>query len=423
MGAAIANALKKIGAHLLQKSATDPEGGRGCLKKTLILLAVLLTILLLIPAILLSIPGAIIKGDKEPESFEITESKIYERVKEAILDFNEEIDRRIEEEAAEIREEFSWEEETTDPETGETTTEKRYPTVTTVLNLEKPRLSYVFSYLNIKHYGKDGGWKFKKKEVQDFLNGITSLESSVKVLSREKIEYTATTNLLTADQIAKKYFKDDQVDQYLTSYESFVDLDDGDEELQESYEELDLSDLTTHGDGMKIPHYLQYDTRWGRTKYGTYRSDGRDTISCRGCGPTCMAMVATYLTGNVVLPPETAKWSENHGYYIRDQGTAWGFYTAAASQWGFKGRTLGYGRAAYQEVLRGLSEGKPVIASMRPGTFTKYGHFIVLRGITENGRILVNDPNDNFYKKNFHKKAFDAEFMYKESKAFWIFSR
>lgn len=31
---------------------------------------------------------------------------------------------------------------------------------------------------------------------------------------------------------------------------------------------------------------------------------------------------------------------------------------------------------------------------MGKGHFTNNGHFIVLRGITENGKILVNDPTD-----------------------------
>ena len=30
---------------------------------------------------------------------------------------------------------------------------------------------------------------------------------------------------------------------------------------------------------------------------------------------------------------------------------------------------------------------------MGPGVFTDVGHFIVLRGVTESGKILDNDPN------------------------------
>lgn len=46
-----------------------------------------------------------------------------------------------------------------------------------------------------------------------------------------------------------------------------------------------------------------------------------------------------------------------------------------------------------QSVLDALASGKPVIASMSPGTFTKGGHFIVIRGVTADGYFLINDPN------------------------------
>ena len=49
-----------------------------------------------------------------------------------------------------------------------------------------------------------------------------------------------------------------------------------------------------------------------------------------------------------------------------------------------------YQRRRFRKKLR---EGKVVITSMGKGHFTNNGHFIVLRGITENGKILVNDPN------------------------------
>ena len=68
-----------------------------------------------------------------------------------------------------------------------------------------------------------------------------------------------------------------------------------------------------------------------------------------------------------------------------------------------------------------LSTGKPVIASMKKGTFTRGGHFIVLRGITEDGKILVNDPNDNAKKQHFNR-SFDLSLIKREAKAFWCFN-
>ena len=44
------------------------------------------------------------------------------------------------------------------------------------------------------------------------------------------------------------------------------------------------------------------------------------------------------------------------------------------------------------QLVEALQDGKLVIALMSKGHFTNGGHFIVLRGITEDGKILVADP-------------------------------
>jgi hypothetical protein len=44
------------------------------------------------------------------------------------------------------------------------------------------------------------------------------------------------------------------------------------------------------------------------------------------------------------------------------------------------------------QITATLRAGHPVITQMGPGIFTDGGHYIVLRGITEDGYVLVNDP-------------------------------
>ena len=44
-------------------------------------------------------------------------------------------------------------------------------------------------------------------------------------------------------------------------------------------------------------------------------------------------------------------------------------------------------------LLEDLSGGSVFVALMGPGHFTTNGHFIVLRGVTMDGRVLVADPN------------------------------
>ena len=46
-----------------------------------------------------------------------------------------------------------------------------------------------------------------------------------------------------------------------------------------------------------IPELIQWDERWGYTKYGT------SIVAVSGCGPTCMSMVVSGLTGNTKITP------------------------------------------------------------------------------------------------------------------------
>lgn len=46
-----------------------------------------------------------------------------------------------------------------------------------------------------------------------------------------------------------------------------------------------------------------------------------------------------------------------------------------------------------ESITQALRSGVPVIAAVRPGTFTNVGHYIVLYGIDDVNQIGVYDPN------------------------------
>ena len=46
-----------------------------------------------------------------------------------------------------------------------------------------------------------------------------------------------------------------------------------------------------------------------------------------------------------------------------------------------------------ESIAQALRSGAPVIAAVRPGTFTNVGHYIVLYGIDDANQIGVYDPN------------------------------
>lgn len=155
-------------------------------------------------------------------------------------------------------------------------------------------------------------------------------------------------------------------------------------------EELSNSDFPEDGEeddaqaeepsgGLEIPLYLQGNYTsvvWGDTNLG--RS---------GCGPTSLAMVMTYLTGETITPPDMIAWSGTA--YLAPTGSSWEFFPAAAAHYG-----VGYRKVRDQEsVVQALESGYPVIAREQPGSFfSSVGHFIVLRGVTGDGKFLVNDP-------------------------------
>lgn len=132
-----------------------------------------------------------------------------------------------------------------------------------------------------------------------------------------------------------------------------------------------------------IPHYLQWDERWGYSSYGT------STIASSGCGPTCMSMIIVGLTGDTTATPyRLAKYSEENGFIDEENNTYWAFLDSAARNWGL---TCREGMMDEGLLASHLQAGHPVICSMLPGDFTDGGHFIVLTGY-EGGQVTVNDP-------------------------------
>lgn len=114
------------------------------------------------------------------------------------------------------------------------------------------------------------------------------------------------------------------------------------------------------------------------------------TIGAAGCGPTSMAIVVSTLTGKNVDPPTMCAWSVKNGHRCEGNGSYHSLIPAAAQHYGLKVDKLG--RSSAKELQQHLSKGHLVVAIMSKGHFTSNGHFIVLRGITSSGKVLVADP-------------------------------
>ncbi len=113
------------------------------------------------------------------------------------------------------------------------------------------------------------------------------------------------------------------------------------------------------------------------------------SVASSGCAATCLSMVIAYLTGNTEQTPYTLFCEAcDAGHY---NGAGWDHTTLShyASRYGVKTRWI---RNSGKDIVEALRAGKPVIAHMGPGIFTSRGHYVVLRGVTADGKILINDP-------------------------------
>lgn len=139
------------------------------------------------------------------------------------------------------------------------------------------------------------------------------------------------------------------------------------------------------GGSIDIRYYQQNAPPWTDKKYG------RDLIGPYGCGPTAMAMAVSSMTDQIVDPEQMSKWAYDSGYWVSRSGSRLSLIEGTAAAYGLIAEPLTDRRP--EVLLRELASGKVAVALMTTGHFTKSGHFILLRGATLNGTILVADPS------------------------------
>ena len=131
-----------------------------------------------------------------------------------------------------------------------------------------------------------------------------------------------------------------------------------------------------------VPLYFQ-------TDYPNVRF-GSGTLASNGCSITSLAMVASYMTGHEYLPDELARYfggrAENN---------------IARLEMGSDALQLPYYKAKdWNETMAAIEDGKIAIVLVgTPSPFTQSQHFVVVTGMTETGKLLIQDS----YKPNYEK--------------------
>lgn len=134
-----------------------------------------------------------------------------------------------------------------------------------------------------------------------------------------------------------------------------------------------------------LVYFNQGEAPWADALYGS------DPIRGYGCGPTAMSMVVSTLGDQVVDPAEMARIADEQGYCAAGSGSYLAIVEGLAAYFGLNVEPC-YGISA-DELRQLLASGNLLVALMGPGHFTQGGHFIVLRGVTLTGEVLVADPN------------------------------
>lgn len=200
-----------------------------------------------------------------------------------------------------------------------------------------------------------------------------------------------TFNWQTATEAEKtvKTFADEQGIPYSSYPQSLIDLLDRNPEAKEfvlnyPFREKESYDIGSF-ERSSVPLFLQWDSRWG---YETY---GSDMIAITGCGPTCLAMVGYYLTGDAETydPAVIAAFAEKNGYYAAGYGSSWTLISEGAVKLGLDVTEI---PLVEKRMKDNLEVGNPIICAMGAGDFTSSGHYIVLVGLKD-GKFIVNDPN------------------------------
>lgn len=136
-------------------------------------------------------------------------------------------------------------------------------------------------------------------------------------------------------------------------------------------------------------NYKQYDSRWGSivfTKNNTYNKN--QTIRNSGCGPTSMADIVATWWNTSATPKTLAALAVKQGYRTENSGTAWGFFKYCANKYGASKFVQ---TSSYATAEAAIKNGAYVVCSMKPGNWTKGGHYICWWWVDDT-YVYTNDP-------------------------------
>lgn len=133
--------------------------------------------------------------------------------------------------------------------------------------------------------------------------------------------------------------------------------------------------------------YPPYGGSWG----GMLFNSGATSGCMGGCGPTALAMVIKNMTSNNITPLDTMKYYDTAGLWI-GQGSGLEGLQQGAVHWGLKTQSFDTKDInAYKDIFS--KGGLVIVAGQGAAPFMlSTPHYIVIRGLTSDGKFLIGDP-------------------------------
>lgn len=205
-----------------------------------------------------------------------------------------------------------------------------------------------------------------KNSLTSLKNIYNNFKSAISGVTINNSELTTAPLLEQSKELINNFFS--PLDTLCTNIKNIGDI------LEDKFHDIffdNIEDLPEQKGEKVMPLYDQTD--YAHIKYGG------GTIASSGCGITCLAMVASYFTGQEWLPDECAALGNKvEGHKVDNVGRM----LTAADKIGLK-----YEQKTTKDLMPALQNGDIVIALVNNS-----GHFVVLKGLTEDGKVLVNDP-------------------------------
>ena len=166
---------------------------------------------------------------------------------------------------------------------------------------------------------------------------------------------------------------------------------------------LNAQSLSIPEGGMPIPMLYQYNYT---TTVCTCNGRPR-TAKSSGCGATVVSMLDAYINGNYDQTPYTVLYDAAESGMYAGKGLDYYVVKRLVEKRGIEIECVIRSEDSMREALE---NDHPLILRMGPGEFTDAGHYIIVRGLDENGDALVNDPNSEEHSvSHFSLKQLDRE--------------